>query len=185
MWVCLLAEGWFASCPARAPCLALPHRLRRSVLRHCFGAGCGVVAALIAGGCCRCRWRVLHGCSMSWAGLLAEDWVVLVAVFGVDGAGFSCVRGCGRVCWPRIGSTRWLLSVSMVCSTSMFDDVGVSGGRGMGRGEGRTCGRPAGLQTCSTVFDDVDVLGGWCLVRGAVRCWCRWCVPQACSMTWA
>ena len=64
----------------------------------------------------------------------------MLAVHGVDGAGFSCVRGCGRVCWPRIGSTRWLLSVSMVCSTSMFDDVGVTTGRGVG---GRvSCPRP-------------------------------------------
>ena len=55
--------------------------------------------------------------------------------------------GCRRVAcwWP------WLLS--MMCSTRVFDVVGVVAGRGVG------C--PAG------------------------RCRCRWCVPQACSMTWA
>lgn len=109
---------------------------------------------------------------------------LLVDDFGVDGAGFSCVRGCGYVRWPRTGSWCWPSLWSMVCSTRVFDGVGVVAGRGLGHGEGCTCGRPAGLQTCSTVFDDVDVLGGWCLVRGAGRCWCRWCVPQECSTLW-
>ena len=54
--------------------------------------------------------------------------------------GFSCVRRCRRVCWPLTGSLWWPLSVSMVCSTSVFDGVGVVVGRGVG---GRvTCPRP-------------------------------------------
>ena len=154
---------------------------------------------------------------MMWAWLLVEVWVVLLAVAGVDGVCFGGVRGCGRACWPRVGSWKGsLLSVaavdgagfscvrrrgyvrwprcgslcwpslwSMVCSTRVFDVVGVSSGRGMGRSEGRTCGRPARLQTRSTVFDDVYVLAGRELGRLAGRCWCRRCVPQACSMTWA
>ena len=39
----------------RAPCLASPYRLRRSVFRHSLGAGCGVVDVLPAGGRLRCR----------------------------------------------------------------------------------------------------------------------------------
>src|SRR5699024_9172803 len=35
LWVCLLAEGVLVTCPGRAPCLASPYRLRRSVFRHC------------------------------------------------------------------------------------------------------------------------------------------------------
>ena len=55
LWAWLLVEGWVVTCPVRAPCPALPNRLRRSVLRHCVGAGCWVVVALPAGGrgCCR------------------------------------------------------------------------------------------------------------------------------------
>lgn len=65
---------------------------------------------------------------------------LLMAVVGVDGAGFSCVRGCGYVRWPRIGSLCWPTLWSMVCSTSVFDDVGVTAGRGVG---GRvSCSRP-------------------------------------------
>ena len=51
----LLVEGWVVACPVHAPCPALPHRLRRSVLRHSLGAGCGVVDVLLANGRCRCR----------------------------------------------------------------------------------------------------------------------------------
>ena len=67
----------------------------------------------------------------------------------------------------------------------VFEVVVVAAGRGVGRSEGRTCGRPARLQTRSTVFDDVYVLAGRGVGRLAGRCRCRWCVPQACSMTWA
>ena len=65
---------------------------------------------------------------------------LFVVVFGVDGVGFSCVRRCGHSCWPRTRSTRWPLLVSMVCSTSMFDDVGVTAGRGVGHRA--SCPRP-------------------------------------------
>ena len=61
----------------------------------------------------------------------------------------------------------------MVCSTNMFEGVGVPAGRGLGRGEGRTCGRPAGLQTCSSMFDVVNVLAGCGVGRVAGRYWCR------------
>ena len=63
-----------------------------------------------------------------------------MVVFGVDGVGFSCVRRCGHSCWPRVGSIRWSLLLSMVCSTNMFDDVGVTAGRGMGHRA--SCPRP-------------------------------------------
>src|SRR5699024_8307176 len=62
--------------------LALPVRLRRNVLRHCFGAWCVVDGVLPT------RGR-------------------LVAVAGVDGAGYECVQGCGRGCWPSCGSWCW------------------------------------------------------------------------------
>ena len=58
----------------------------------------------------------------------------------VDGSGFSCVRRCGRGCWPLTGSLCWPLLVSMVYSTSVFDVVGITAGRGVG---GRvSCPRP-------------------------------------------
>ena len=63
-----------------------------------------VVGTLPAGGRRRCRWCVPHECSMSWTWLLAEVWVVLVVVAGVDGDGFVGVRCRGRDCWPRCGS---------------------------------------------------------------------------------
>ena len=34
------------------------------------------------------------------------------------------------------------------------------------------------------VFDVVGVVAGRELGRRTGRLWCRWCVPQACSMTW-
>lgn len=59
--------------------LALPVRLRRNISRHSVGAWCVVVGSV----------RV---CGR------------LVVVAGVDGAGYECVRGCGRACCPRFGS---------------------------------------------------------------------------------
>src|SRR5699024_3065546 len=43
-------------------------------------------------GRCRCRWGWLFVCSMMWARLLAEDWVVVLAVVGVDGVFHKSVR---------------------------------------------------------------------------------------------
>src|SRR5699024_10316161 len=77
-----VGSGWcpvpWAMCRvvATPPALASPFRLRRSVPRHSVGAGCGVVAALFAGGRLRCRWCGLRWCSMSWVWLLVEVWVV-------------------------------------------------------------------------------------------------------------
>ena len=39
-----------------------------------------------------CRWGWLFACSMTWAWLLAEDWVVMLAVVGVDGVFHKRVR---------------------------------------------------------------------------------------------
>lgn len=103
LWAWLLVEGWVVACPARAPCPALPVRLRRSVFRHSLGAGCGVVAALPAGGRRWCRCRGSYGCSMSWLWLLAEGWVV------------SCpTRGRCRCWWGWlfVCSTLWLCSLA-------------------------------------------------------------------------
>ena len=44
-----------------------------------------------------CRWGWFFACSRVWACLLAEVWVVLLVVVGVDGAGYVRVRGCSRV----------------------------------------------------------------------------------------
>ena len=48
-------------------------------------------------------------------------WVVIVVVVVVDGAGFSCVRRCGRDWWPRSRSSSWSSSVSMELAFSVFD----------------------------------------------------------------
>ena len=102
LWLVPGAVGYVSGC-CRAPCLASPFRLRRSVFRHSLGAGCGVVGVLPVCGRGRCRWRVSYGCSTLWLCLLTVVWVVLVAVAGADGVGFVGVRRCGRVCWPRTG----------------------------------------------------------------------------------
>ena len=47
---------------------------------------------------------------MSWAWLLAEVWVVVVVVVGVDGVGFGGVRRRVRGCWSRVGLSRVLLA---------------------------------------------------------------------------
>ena len=92
--------------------------------------------------------------------------------------GFSCVRRCGRGCWPRTGLTRWPLLVSTVCSTRVFDDVGASAGRGVG---GRvTCSRPLPWRHPSgfagMCFATVLGLGVWWSVRGllVVALWLWW-----------
>lgn len=105
LWARLLAEGWVVACPARAPCPASPYRLRRSVFRHCVGAGCGVVGVLPA--CCRgrCRWSWLLVCSMTWAWMLAEDWVAASPVRG---------RGWCRWCGLFLCSRLWLCSMAEV-----------------------------------------------------------------------
>lgn len=54
----------------------------------------------------------------------------------------------------------WPLQVSVVCSTRVFDDVGVVAGRGVGRVAGRGWCRWCGTSACSSVFGGVDMLGG-------------------------
>ena len=66
------------------------------------------VVELLAGGRLRCRWCGSHACSIRWACLLVEGWVVLVAVVGVGGVGFVGVRGCGCDYWPGCGWSRGL-----------------------------------------------------------------------------
>ena len=46
-------------------------------------------------------------CSTMWAGLLAEVWVVLLVVVGVDGVGHVRVRGCSRV-WAGVLAVVWV-----------------------------------------------------------------------------
>lgn len=105
--------------------LALPVRLRRSVLRHCIGAWCVVVGSWSTGG-------------------------RLVAVVGVDGAGYERVRGCGRACCPRFGSCCWPWLVSMVRTMCVFEGV---------RGCGRVCWPSSGSLGCLLV-DDFCVFEG-------------------------
>src|SRR5699024_9451368 len=109
---------------------------------------------------------------------------LFVVVAAVGGAGFSCVRCRGRVCWPLTGSLSWPLSVSMVCSTRVFDVVGVAAGRGVG---GRvSCPRPLPWRYPSgfagMCFATVSGLGVWwtvcCLL--VVALW-----PLRVSMGWA
>lgn len=85
--------------------------------------------------------------------------------------------------WPRIGSLSWPLPVSMVCSTSVFDVVGVTAGRDVG---GRvSCSRPllwrypsgfAGISHATVLG-----LGVWWSVRGLLvdALW-----PLLVSMVW-
>ena len=74
--------------------------------------------------------------------------------------------------WP------WLLS--MMCSTRVFEVVGVVGGRGLGRGEGR-CWPWWLSMVCSTrVFDIVVVAAGRSPGRPGGRRRCRWRVLRWC-----
>lgn len=110
---------------------------------------------------------------------------LFMAVVRVGGVGFGGVRGCGYVQWPRTGSIRWPSLWSMVCSTRVFDVVGVVAGRGVGRFAGRSCCRRCGLRWCSRVFDGVGVLAGRGVGRVAGRLWCRWSGLRWCSRVWA
>lgn len=156
LWAWLLAEGWFVACPAHAPCPASPYRLRRSILRHCIGAGCGVDA-----------W-VTYWWSRLWS-IVCVTWV-----FEVVGevAGRELGRGVGR-CWP------W--PVSMELAFPVFDDVGVVAGRELGRGAGCRCGRWCVPQECSMTWARLLAevwVAAWSTCG---RYWCRWCGTSACS----
>ena len=68
-------------------------------------------------------------CSTMWAGLLAEVWVVLLVVVGVDGADYLRVRGCGWAYWPSSRSSR----SSLVDDFCVFEGVAALSGRRLGR----------------------------------------------------
>ena len=74
----------------------------------------------------------------------------LVAVAGVDGAGFLGVRGCGRACCPRFGSCCWSWLVSMARDICVFERV---------RGYGVPSGCRLGRRDCLLV-DDFCVFTG-------------------------
>ena len=105
-------------------------------------ACCLLVVVVGVDGVCHTGVR---GCGCVRWSLFGSPRRLLMAVVGVDGLGSSCIRGCGYVRWPRIGSLCWPSLWSMVCSTRVFDGVGVVAGRGVGCGEGRACGRLTGL----------------------------------------
>ena len=87
--------------------------------------------------------------------------------------------GCRRVAcwWP------WLLS--MMCSTRVFDVVGVVAGRGVGCCAGRGRCRWRVLRWCLTLCAYL-LAENWA-VEGvvAVRCRCRWVWLFVCSTLWA
>lgn len=173
----------------RAPCPASPNRLRRSVLRHSLGAGCGVV-----GGWSR---SLTWGWSMVWVtrvfdvvGVTAGrgSWsscCLLVDDFGVDGVFHKSVRGCGRACWSRTGSSCWPSSLLMACASLVFEVVGVVAGRGVGCRVACLWPWLVSMGLAFRVFEVVVMFDGRGLGRCAGRRCGRWCVPQACSMTWA
>src|SRR5699024_5730832 len=127
---------------ATPPALALPHRLRRSVLRHSVGAGCGAVS----GWSLRC---------------------LRVSVVVVDGVFHKIVRFGGRDRWPRSRSSRWPSSVLMAWASLVFDVVGVPAGRGLGCRV--SCSRPLPGVTrpaspgCLSPLYWGWLLGGWCV----------------------
>ena len=73
----------------------------------------------------------------------------------------------------------------MELAFSVFDDVGVDVGRGLGRRV--ACSWPwlVSVGLAFRVFDVVVMFDGRGLGRCAGRRCGRWCVPQACSMVWA
>ena len=63
-----------------------------------------------------CRWCGLCAGSRVWACLLAEVWVVLLVVVGVDGAGYVRVRACSRV-WVVVLAIVWVVEVACRLTT--------------------------------------------------------------------
>lgn len=94
---------------------------------------------------------------------------------------FERVRCRGRVHWPLCGSPRRSWLVSMVCSTRVFDDVGVTAGRGVGGVAGRGWCRWCGTFTCLRVFEGV----GGCAGRRLGCSGGRWWTTFACSRVWS
>lgn len=68
------------------------------------------VAASPAHGRGCCRWSGLFVCSRLWLCSMAEDWVVVLAVAGVDGAEHLRVRACSRV-WAGVLAVVWVVLV--------------------------------------------------------------------------
>ena len=98
-------------------------------------------------------------CSTMWAGLLAEVWVVLLVVVGVDGADYLRVRGCGWAYWPSSGLFWW----SLVDDFCVFKGVAAPAGRRLGR---------LGRLGWSLVDDLCGAGVGFSRVRGCGRgCW--------------
>src|SRR5699024_3899055 len=97
--------------------------------RHKHGAGCSTVGSLLAGGRLRCRWHELRWCSMSWAWLLVEVWVVELPARGR--------RRC-RLCVPQECSMSWAWLLAEVwvvlVAAAVADGVCFVGVRGCGRG---------------------------------------------------
>ena len=109
-------------------------------------------------------------CSIRWAWLLAEVWVVIVVVVVVDGAGFSCVRDCGRACWSRCGWSRVLLAPLAWRYPSGFAGVSFATVSGLGVGWSACC-----LLVAAAGVDGVS-FGG---VRGCgCSCWPRCGSPR-------
>src|SRR5699024_2206498 len=116
--------------------LALPVRLRRSVLRHSVGAWCVVVGALptrgrrvaVVGvdgaGYVRVRCRGLS-CWLRCGAWWGSGCGAMVRTSGV----VEGVRGCGRACWPSSRSSGCLL-VGGLCA---FTGVAAPAGRRLGR----------------------------------------------------
>ena len=99
-------------------------------------------------------------------------------VFDVVGviAGRGVGRGEGR-CWPLPLSVELAFRVFDVVVHSLAEDWVVE----------LTCSWSflVSMELAFRMFDDVGVVAGRELGRLAGRCRCRWCVPQACSITWA
>ena len=133
--------------------------------------------------------------------MLAVEWVVLLVVVGVNGAGYVRVRGCGRACWPSSGSFWWSLVDDFCVFTGvaapsgrrlgrlgrlgclLVDDfcgagVGLSSVQGCGRGWWPSCGsfrclREARLALCEAAPRWCEAAPRWCEAVGeAVGCWC-------------
>src|SRR5699024_4482354 len=125
----------------------------------------------------RCRGR---GC---WprCGLCRWPWPVLVVcaslVFDVVGVvvGRGLCRGEGR-CWSFM--------VSVERAFPVFDGVVYSLAEDWVVVLACSWSLPLSVGLAFRVFDDVGASAGRGLGRCAGRRWCRWCVPQECSMTW-
>lgn len=96
---------------------------------------------------------------------------MVLAVVGVDGAGFSCVRGCGRACWSRVGLSRVLSAPPARRYPTGFAGVSFATVSGLVVWLSLRCLRVAVAGVDGVCFIGVRCCGCGCWPRCGSSCW--------------